>query len=159
MTASANVRDAFQDGLRALAHERVDLAVERLGIAAAGAPEDATVHAFLATALFAAARPDDSSAAIDRALELAPDAYWPNLKAGELRLRLGDAGAATEHFLAALRAVEPGTADATAAQAALVRARREAARAISHRAVLPRFQWLAGRRRPGVPRGEHERSD
>ena len=157
MTSAASVRDAFHEGLRALAHERVDLAVEQLGLAAAGAPDDATVQAFLATALFAAARPDDASAAIDRALELAPDAYWPNLKAGELRLRLGDAGAAAEQFLTALRAVEPGSADATAAQLALVRARREAARAISHRAVLPRFNWLGGRRRPTAPRGARER--
>ena len=157
MTAPANVRDAFHEGLRALAHERVDLAVEQLSLAAEGAPDDPTVHAFLASALFAAARPDASSTAIDRALELAPTAYWPNLKAGEIRFRLGDAAAAADHFLVALRSVEPGSADATAAQQALVRARREAARAISHRAVLPRFRWLAGRRRAGVPRGVRER--
>jgi tetratricopeptide (TPR) repeat protein len=157
MTASASVKDAFQEGLRALAHEHVELAVERLGLAADGAPDDATVHAFLATALFAAARPDAAEAAIDRALALAPAAYWPNLKAGELRLRLGDASAAADHFLAALRAVEPGSADATAAQLALVRARREVAQAISHRAVLPRFRWLAERRRPAVSRGGRDR--
>lgn len=152
MTTASSTRDAFGDGLRALAHEHVDLAVERLGMAAEGAPDDATVHAFLATALFAAARPDEASTAIDRALALAPVAYWPNLKAGELRLRLGDATAAADHFLAALRAAEPGSADATAAQAALVRARRHVARAISHRAVLPRFRSLAGRRSPAAPR-------
>ncbi|MGZ8438164.1 MAG: hypothetical protein ACXWXR_06445 [Candidatus Limnocylindrales bacterium] len=152
MTAPVSARDAFHEGLRALAHEHVDLAVEQLSLAADAAPDDATVHAFLATALFAAARPDASSAAINRALEIAPAAYWPNLKAGELRLRLGDASAAADHFLAALRAVEPGSADATAAQLALVRARREVARSVSHRAVLPRFRWLAGRRRPAVPR-------
>ena len=157
MTAPASVRDAFHHGLRALAHERVDLAVHQLSLAAQGAPDDATVHAFLATALFAAARPDESSTAIRRALELGPTAYWPNLKAGELRLRLGDAGAAADHFLAALRAVEPGSADATAAQQALVRARREVARSISHRAVLPRFRWLASRRRSSAPRGARER--
>jgi tetratricopeptide (TPR) repeat protein len=157
VTAPASVRDAFHEGLRALAHERVDLAVERLSQAADGAPNDATIQAFLATALFAAARPDASSAAIGRALELAPSAYWPNLKAGELQFRLGDAVTAADHFLAALRAVEPGSADATAAQLALVRARREAARSISHRAVLPRVSWLAGRRRSSVPRGARER--
>ncbi len=157
MNASTGVRDAFQEGLRALAHERVELALEQLSRAAEGAPDDATIHAFLATALFAAARPDDSAAAIDRALELAPSAYWPNLKAGELRQRLGDATSAAEHFLVALRAVEPGSADATAAQLALVRARRETARAISHRAVLPRFQWLAGRRRSAATRPEGQR--
>lgn len=157
MIASVTTRDAFHEGLRALAQERIDLAVEQLSLAADGAPDDATVHAFLATALFAAACPDAASAAVDRALELAPAAYWPNLKAGELRLRLGDAAAAADHFLVALRAVEPGSADATAAQLALVRARREVARAISHRAVLPRFRWLAGRRHPAVPRGARER--
>jgi tetratricopeptide (TPR) repeat protein len=157
VTAPANASDAFHEGLRALAHERVELAVEQLGLAADGAPDDPTVQAFLASALFAAARPDESSDAIERALELGPSAYWPNLKAGELCLRLGDATAAADHFLVALRAVEPGTADATAAQLALVRARREAAGAISHRAVLPRFRWLARRRRPAVPRGAGER--
>ena len=157
MSASAGARDAFGEGLRALAHERVDLAVERLGAAAAGAPDDANVQAFLASALFAAARPDDAATAIDRALALAPTAYWPNLKAGELRLRLGDATAAADHFLAAVRAVEPGSADATAAQLALVRARRELARAISHRAVLPRLRWLPGRQRRAAPRGARER--
>ena len=157
MTAPAGARDAFREGMRALAHEHAGLAVEQLSLAADGAPDDATVHAFLATALFAAARPDDAVRAIDRALALAPAAYWPNLKAGELRLRLGDATAGADHFLTALRAVEPGSADATAAQLALVRARREVARAISHRAVLPRFRWLPGRRRPVAPGGAHER--
>ena len=157
MSAPASARDAFQEGLRALAHERVELAVEQLSLAADGAPDDATVHAFLATALFAAARPDASEAAIDRALELAPAAYWPNLKAGELRLRLGDATSAADHFLVALRAVEPGSADATAAQLALVRARRETARAVSHRAALPRLRWLAGRRRSAGSRGTGQR--
>lgn len=157
MTAPSGARDAFHSGLRALAHERVDLAVEQLSLAADGAPDDATVQAFLASALFAAARPDESSAAIDRALELAPAAYWPNLKAGELRLRLGDPATAAEHFLVALRAVEPGGADATAAQLALVRARREAARAISHKAVLPPFRWPAGRRRPFASQGARDR--
>lgn len=156
MIAPAGVRDAFQEGLRALAHERIDIAVEQLTLAAGGAPDDAVVHAFLASALFAAARPDESAGAIARALELGLGDYWPNLKAGELRLRLGDAGAAVEHFLVALRAAEPGTADATAAQLALVRARREAAGAISHRAVLPRVGWLAGRR-PTVARAARER--
>lgn len=155
--APVEVRDAFHEGLRALAHERVDLAVEQLGLAAQQAPADATVQAFYATALFAAARADESADAIALALQLAPLAYWSNLKAGELRLRLGDPAAAADHFLAALRAVEPGTADATAAQLALVRARRDVASGVSHRAVLPRVSWLAGRRRPVFPRGARER--
>lgn len=157
MTAPVGVRNAFQEGLRALAHERIDIAVEQLGLAVVGAPDDAMMQAFFGSALFAAARPDASAAAIARALELGPADYWPNLKAGELRLRLGDAGAAAEHFLVALRAAEPGTADATAAQLALVRARREVAGSISHRAILPRVRWLARRRRPTVGRAARER--
>jgi len=90
---------AFEEGMRALAQERIDLAVERLSLATAEAPDDAMVHAFLASALFAAARPDASARAIDRSIELGPEEYWPNLKAGELRLRLGDATTAVEHFL------------------------------------------------------------
>jgi tetratricopeptide (TPR) repeat protein len=147
-----DTRDAFALGLRALAHERIDLAIEQLSLAVAGSPDDPAIHAFLASAMFAAARPDDATDAIARALELGPDDYWPNQKAGELRLRLGDPVAAADHFLVALRSAEPGTPDATAAQLALVRARREAAGAISHRAILPRFRWLAGRRRPAVGR-------
>jgi tetratricopeptide (TPR) repeat protein len=147
VTVSAGVQGAFRNGLRALAQERIDIAVDQLSLAVAGAPDDATVHAFFASALFAAARPDESADAITRALELGPSDYWPNLKAGELRMRLGDPGTAIEHFLVALRAAEPGTPDATAAQLALVRARREMAGAISHRAIFPRVSWLAGRRR------------
>jgi tetratricopeptide (TPR) repeat protein len=152
VTAPADVRAAFQAGLRALAHERIDVAVEQLSLAAAGATDDATIQAFFASALFAAARPDESAAAIARALELGPSGYWPNLKAGELRLRLGDSVAAADHFLVSLRAAEPGTADATAAQLALVRARRDAAGSISHRAVLPHIRWLPGWRRQAAAR-------
>jgi len=157
VSGSAAVQAAFHDGLRALVHERIDVAVERLTVAGDGAPQDATIQAFLASALFAAALPDASAAAIGRALELGPADYWPNLKAAELRLRLGDPTAAVDHFLAALRAAEPGTPDATAAQVGLVRARREVARAISHRAVIPRFSRFVGRRRPTTAVGDGER--
>ena len=157
MTTTSAVQAAFHEGLRALVHEHVDLAVERLSVARDCAPEDPTISAFLASALFAAALPDASADAIARALELGPADYWPNLKAAELRLRLGDPTAAVDHFLAALRAAEPGTTDATAAQLGLVRARREVARSISHRAVMPRVSWLVGRRRPATARATRER--
>lgn len=145
--APDEVKDAFALGLRALAHERIDLAIEQLSLAIAGSPNDPAIYAFLASALFAAARPAEAADAIAHALELGPDDFWPNQKAAELRLRLGDPAAAIDHFLAALRSAEPGSRDATAAQLGLVRARREAAGAISHRAILPHFGWLAGRRR------------
>lgn len=147
MTTSTTAQDAFQAGLRALAHERVDVALEQLDIAVTETPNDANLLAFYASALFAAARPHESADAIARALQLGPVAYWPNMKAGELRMRLGDPAAAVDHFLVALRATEPGDPDATAAQLALVRARREIAGSISHRAVLPRFTWPSVRRR------------
>jgi tetratricopeptide (TPR) repeat protein len=146
-------RDAFACGLRALSHERLDVAVEQLGIAVNNAPSDPSVQAFYASALFAAARPDEAADAIARALDLAPIAYWPNMKAGELRMRLGDPAAAVDHFLVALRATEPGDPDATAAQLALVRARREMAGSISHRAVLPRVRWPAVLRRRAAASG------
>ena len=155
MTATDS-REVFGLGLRALAHERIDLAIDLLNQASLAAPTDPAPHAFLASALFAAARPAESAEAIARSLALGPDDFWPNQKAGELRLRLGDPAAAAEHFLAAMRAVDPGTPDASAAQQGLARARREVAGGIQHRAILPRVSWLSARRRPGAARSARD---
>lgn len=142
----------LEQGLRHLTHERVEEAIEALREAVDADPNDAMAYAFLAAALFADARPDESEAAIERALALDPDGYWPHLKAGELRFRLGDGAAAETHFLIALRTVEPGTRESEVAAGALVRARRAQAGSIAHRAVLPaglrRFL-----RRPRSPAG------
>jgi Flp pilus assembly protein TadD len=120
-----------------LAHERIADAVAALREAASECPTDPAVHAFLAAALFAAGLPDQAQDAIDQALGLDPGGFWPNLKAGELRLRLGDPNEAERLFLVALRRVDPGTREAGAAADALVRARRAKAQSIAHRALLP----------------------
>jgi tetratricopeptide (TPR) repeat protein len=137
MTDPAETRDHFALGLRHLSHERVDEAIDCLDAAVAAHPTDAAAHAFLAAALFADARSDAAEAAIGRALDLQPSAFWPNLKAGELRFRLGDMASAEDHFLVALRSVEPGTPEAKAAGESLARARRSRAKSVEHRAVLP----------------------
>jgi tetratricopeptide (TPR) repeat protein len=137
MTVPAETCDDFALGLRHLSHERVEEAIGALDAAVTAHPTDAVAHAFLAAALFADARSDAAEAAIGRALHLQPSAFWPNLKAGELRFRLGDMAAAEDHFLVALRSVEPGTSEAKAAGESLVRARRSRAKSVEHRAVLP----------------------
>ena len=139
-------------GLRHLTHEQIDDAIDALEEAVHDDPRDATAYAFLAAALFAAAHPDESEQAIERALALDPEGYWPHLKAGELRFRLGDGAAAETHLLIALRAVEPGTRESEVAAGALVRARGAKARSIAHRAILPaRFRRLI--RRSTTPAG------
>lgn len=137
MTDPAETRDNFALGLRHLSHERINEAIDALEAAVAAHPGDAAAHAFLAAALFADARADAAEGAIARALQLDAAAFWPNLKAGELRFRLGDAASAEDHFLIALRSVEPGTAEAKAAGESLIRARRSRAKSVEHRAVLP----------------------
>jgi tetratricopeptide (TPR) repeat protein len=149
MTDPAGTRDAFALGLRHLSHERIAEAIDSLEAAVQAHPADAAAHAFLAAALFADGKADAAESAVARALQLAPSGFWPNLKAGELRLRLGDAAAAEDHFLVALRSVEPGTAEAKAAGESLVRARRSRAKAVEHRAVLPaRLHRLFARSAP-----------
>jgi Tetratricopeptide repeat. len=153
----AGSRRAFELGLRYLTHERVEPAIEALREAVDVDPADPAAHAFLAAALFAAGRADEAETAIDRALTLDPEGFWPHLKAGELRFRLGDTDAAETHFLVALRSVEPGTRESEVAAEALVRARRARVKSIAHRAVLPaRLHRLLGRSVPssGIAQGE-----
>ena len=137
MTDPVAARQAVDLGLRFLTHERVEEAIEALSDAIRHDPSDAAAHAFLASALFAAGRADDAESAIEQSLILDPEGFWPQLKAGELRFRLGDTAAAESHFLVALRSVEPGTRESDAAAQALVRARQAKAKSIAHGAVLP----------------------
>ena len=149
MSASASPPRAIDRGLRYLAHERIEPAIEAFSDAIADEPSDPAAHAFLAAALFAAGQASAADDAIKRALALQPDGFWPNLKGGELRFRLGDNEAAATHLLVALRVVEPGTREHAAAADALARTRRATSKSIAHRARLPiRF----GRRvRPASP--------
>jgi tetratricopeptide (TPR) repeat protein len=152
MTNPGETRDDFALGLRHLSHERLGEAIDALDAAVAAHPTDAAAHAFLAAALFADARSDEAEASIGRALDLQPSAFWPNLKSGELRFRLGDMAAAEDHFLIALRSVEPGTSEAKAAAESLARARRSRARSVEHRAVLPaRLHRLFARSKGSSP--------
>jgi tetratricopeptide (TPR) repeat protein len=157
MTDPADPRRAVETGLRHLTHERIGDAIEALGDAIRLDPADPAAHAFMAAALFAAGRADEAGSAIERALDLDPDGFWPHLKAGELRFRLGDTAAAESHFLIALRSVEPGTRESRAAADALARARQAMATSIAHRAILPaRLHRLLGRPvpPPGVGAGQ-----
>jgi cytochrome c-type biogenesis protein CcmH/NrfG len=139
-----------QAGLRALAREEVEPAIAAFEAALVERPDDPDCLAFLAVALFAGRRAVDAEIALDRALVLAPGGYWPNLKAGEIRLRLGAPVAAEAHLLVALRAAPHGSREATEAATLLARARTARGRSISHHAILPR--WLRGR--PREPAGE-----
>ena len=149
MSEPAGSPRALDLGLRHLAHERVEEAIAAFSQAVIDDPSEAAAHAFLAAALFADGQPAAADAAIERALALDPDGFWPHLKAGELRFRLGDTEVAATHFLVALRAVEPGTRESAAAADALARARRATTKSIAHRAVLPvRLGRLLGRSAP-----------
>ena len=161
MSEPATSRRALDEGLRHLSHERIAESVEALREATTEDPTDPAAQAFLAAALFAAGDAHAAEVAIDRALALDPGGFWPHLKAGELRFRLGDAEAAESHFLVALRAVEPGTRESMVAADALVRARKATSRSIAHRAILPaRLHRLLGRRPSpvGVATGEAHNS-
>ena len=152
----AAARQAANRGLRFLTHERVKEAIEALRESTTLVPDDPDVHAFLAAALFADADHEGATRHGERSLELAPDGYWPNLKAGELAERLGDLAAAEGYLLVALRAVEPGTPESVAAASALVRIRKQLAKSIDHRAAMPRVPFRLRRRgrAPSAPLGE-----
>lgn len=123
-------REQLPDGLAAL-----DAALEV-------DPDLADAHAYRSAVLLALGQPEEARDASARALELAPDAFGPRIKAGELALRLGHLSEASDHFLAAVRAAEPGSADEAAARTALTLARKREHQSISHRARLPRLpRW------------------
>ena len=130
---------SLRTGLLALRREEFGQAAASLAAAIAAEPSSADAHAYLSAALLALGRPEAARAASARALELGPAAFGPHQKAGELALRLGDPMAAATHFLAAVRASEPGSPDETAARVALGTARRQVRTAVDHRASLPRL--------------------
>lgn len=137
---------ALRNGLRALAREEVGAALEHLQAAVAQAPDLPEAHAYLSSALIARGEVAGAQGAVETALRLAPDGFAPNLKAGELSLRLGDPDRAATHFLVALRAAEPGTRDAAAAKVLLAESRRRVRDSIPHHAVLPAWRLRRWRR-------------
>jgi tetratricopeptide (TPR) repeat protein len=114
--------------------------------AAIGAAEPLAVDAlaYLSSVRWSLGDIEGARDASDRALELGPERFAPNQKAGEMALRLGDLERAADLFLAAVRASEPGTADSKAAEISLREARRRVSHSIRHEAKAPRMSgWLA----------------
>jgi tetratricopeptide (TPR) repeat protein len=149
---------ALSAALRSLAREEWSDGRNGLLALVASEPDNADAWAYLSGAHLALADVDGAQAASARALELAPDAFAPLMKAGELSFRLGDLQTAEDRFLAAMRAVEPGTAEADAAKHALVVVRARLRGSIAHGARLPTLEmpsvvrsplrWLKGWRHP-----------
>jgi len=137
-------REQFRLGLLALAREEAEPARRHLEQAAALLPESAEVHAYLGCALLSAGAPAEAIGATETALQLAPDGFGPNLKGGELALRLGDPDLAERRFLAALRAAVPSSPDAAAARTLLSEARRRRAHSIRREAFLPSVRSRVG---------------
>jgi tetratricopeptide (TPR) repeat protein len=135
----------LRDALRSLAHEQFSEARDRLVAIVAEHPTWADAWALLSSAHLALAEVEPATAAIERAIALAPDAFLPRMKAGELALRLGDVETAEREFLAAVRATDPDTANAVAARSALAIARRATRAGIAHRAALPTVGAPLGR--------------
>lgn len=140
---------ALASPLRALAREEWLEGRDGLLRVVADEPDNADAWAYLSGAHLALAEVEPAQQASERALELDPDGFAPLLKAGELALRLGDLRLAETQFVAALRAVEPGTPQAAAARRLLVLVRTRLDRSIRHGAILPRLRWRAGWPRRG----------
>lgn len=138
----------YRTGLIALAREEVDDAVPVLEALAEELPEDADVRAFLAAGWFNQGRIEEGIEAMDLALALGPQRFAPNIKAGELDLRLGDLDSALLHFKQALKAAEHGTRDAAAARSLLGETRQRAARSIGRKSSFPRWHRPAFMHRP-----------
>jgi hypothetical protein len=151
---NADLSTAMREALRALAHEEFDRGRAQLEAIVAAAPTWAEAWALLSGAHLVRADVVAATAASERSLALAPGRFLPCLKAGELAMRLGDAERAEGLFLAALRATDPETADATAAKRWLAIARGTRRSGIAHHASLPsggRLHRLVPSIRRGLP--------
>jgi tetratricopeptide (TPR) repeat protein len=130
----------LSSALRSLAREEWSDGRDGLLALVAAEPENADAWAYLSGAHLALADVEAAQVACRRALDLAPDAFAPLMKAGELSFRLGDLQAAEERFVAAMRAVEPGTPEAAAAKHALIVVRARLRGSIAHGARLPAWR-------------------
>ena len=144
---------AFKAGLAAMWQEDLPLAAAYLRAVVELEPENAAAHAYLGSVLFASGSVADGMLASEYALQLDPDGFAPQIKAGEMVLRLGDLDRAADLFLGAMRAARPGSREAIAAKAARTTALRAAGRSIRHGSVLP--GWLAARL-PGARSDDRE---
>ena len=138
-------------GLVELRHEHWADAHATLAALVRREPEWADAHAYLSGAQIAIGQYNEAIDSVARALELDPDGFGPNLKAGELGLRLGHQQAAETHLLAAVRASLPASADESAAKALLTLTRQQAPR--RHRAQRITAQpWSLAPARKGLRR-------
>ena len=137
---NADLAATFRAGLVALAREQVDEAEPLLRIVVAGAPDNADALAYLATAWVVQGRVEAAREAMGQALGLGPDRFAPNLKGGELDLRLGDLDAAEVHFKRAMQVAVHGSREAAAARTLLGETRRRASRSIVRKASFPRWR-------------------
>jgi len=128
--APVDARAVAQDGIIALRDERFQDAHDALLAASAAAPAWADPWAYLSSVQLALGKPLDAQDSIERALELSPDGFASNQKAGELSIRLGQLGLAEDHFLAAVRAATHGSGDQRAAQKCLEHTRRMQSKSI-----------------------------
>ncbi|HTC85780.1 MAG TPA: hypothetical protein VK656_03705 [Candidatus Acidoferrum sp.] len=134
---------AFRSGISAMWQEDLPLAAAYLRAVIDLEPENAAAHAYLGSVLFASGSIEAGMMASEYALQLDRGGFAPQMKAGEMVLRLGDLDRAADLFLGAMRAARPGSREAIAAKAARTTALRAAGRSIRHGAVLP--GWLAAR--------------
>jgi tetratricopeptide (TPR) repeat protein len=147
---TATPAELLTAGLRAMTHEHPEDARSYLAAVAtpealaSGEPLAIDALAYLSSVRWSLADVDGAMEAADEALELGPERFAPNQKAGEMALRLGDLERAADLFLAAVRATEPGTADSKAAEISLREARRRVGNGIRHEARTPRLTgWLS----------------
>lgn len=138
----------YRTGLIALAREEIEDAERILTALAQELPDDADVQAFLAATWFAQGRIDEALENMSLALTLGPERFAPNIKAGELDLRLGDLDAAQLHFKQALKVAVHGSRDAAAARTLLGETRQRAGRSIARQASFPRWHRPAFMHRP-----------
>jgi tetratricopeptide (TPR) repeat protein len=144
-------REHFRAGLRAMNHELLEEARDHLAAAASPAgleaadPTAIDALAYLSSVAFALGDVEFAGEAVERALAVGSRRFATNQKAGEFAMRMGDPERAATHFLAALRASEPGTAQARAAEVSLREARGRLAGGVKHGASLPTRGGLAAR--------------
>ena len=130
--------ETLRAGMRAMTHELPETARERLASLAtddaleARDPIAIDALAYLSSVVWTLKDPVAAIDMVDRALELGPERFAPNQKGGEISWRLGLLEKAESQFLAALRASDPGTADAKAAERCLREVRKREARGIRH---------------------------
>jgi tetratricopeptide (TPR) repeat protein len=141
-------------GLRAMTHEQLEEArghLESLATPeslAAREPWALDALAYLSSVRWGLGHAEDAIDDAARALELAPERFAANQKAGEMALRLGNLDIAEARFLAALRASEPGTPNAKAAESCLRESRRRSRGGIRHEVRTPRLGGLMARLSP-----------